>query len=69
MAEARTCTEAELRNFIQVEVSTGQTMQVLNSAISLGELTAVIAQLAAATHSGFTAQTTQVTLLVAEVEA
>ena len=47
MAEARTWTEAELRDLIAIEVSTGPTMQVLNAAISSGELTAGIAQIAA----------------------
>ena len=62
-------TEAKLRDLIQMDVSMGQTMQVLNAAISSGELTAGIAQIASSTHSGFTAQASQVTLLAAEVEA
>ena len=62
-------TERELRDLIPMEVSTGQTMQVLNAAIASAELTAGIAQISSSTHSGFTAQATQVTLLAAEFEA
>ena len=44
---------------------TGQTMQVLNSAIASGELNAVVNQVAAAAFSGFEAQAARVTLLAA----
>ena len=50
MAEGKMWTEGELCYLIQMEVSTGQTMQALNAAISSGELTAGIAQIAASTH-------------------
>ena len=46
-------TEAEIRDLIQIEVSTGQTMQVLNVAITSGELNAAANQVAAATYSVF----------------
>ena len=62
MAEGKMWTERELRDFIQMEVSTGQTMQVLNAAISSGERTAVIQAIATAANS-------QVTLFAAQVRA
>ena len=61
MAEARTWTEAELRNLTDIEVSTGNTMRVLNNAISSGELTAGVQGIATAANS-------QVTLLAAQVK-
>ena len=62
-------TEAEIRDLIQVEVSTGQTMQVLNSAIMSGELNAVVNQVASATFAGFEAQAARATVLAAEMLA
>ena len=57
MAESRMRTEREVRDLIAIEVSTGQTMAVLNAAITSGELTAVVSQIVASTQSGFEAQT------------
>ena len=58
MAEGRMRTEAELNDLIAIEVSTGNTMRVLDNAISSGELTAGVQAIAAAA-------TFQVTLLAA----
>ena len=69
MAESKTWTERELRDLIQMEVNTGHSMQALSASILSGEFTAGIREIAASTHSGFTAQTTQVTQLAADVEA
>ena len=69
MAEGKMWTEAEIRDLIQVEVSTGQTMQVLNSAITSGELNAVGNQVASATFAGFEAQAVRATVLAAEMVA
>ena len=44
-------------------------MTVFISAITSGELHAVVSQIATATHSGFGAQTARVTLMAAEMEA
>ena len=49
-------TEREVRDLIAVEVSNGQTMVVLNAAITSGELTAAVSQIVATTQSGFVAQ-------------
>ena len=69
MAEARMWTETEIRDLIAIEASTGQTMAVLNSAISGGELNKVVSQIAMATYSGLEAQTDRVALTSAEMEA
>ena len=53
--------DAELRNLIQMEVSTGNTMRILNSAISSGELTACVQAIAATAN-------TQVTQLAAQAQ-
>ena len=53
MAEARTWTEAEIRNLIQIEVSTRQTMVILNAAIATGELSNSVGQVAATAHAVF----------------
>ena len=55
-------TERELRDLVQMEVSTGQTMQALNAAISSGELTAGMQAIATSANS-------QVTLRAAQVKA
>ena len=43
--------EAELRDLIAIEVSTGNTMRVLNQAISSGELTTAVQAIASALGS------------------
>ena len=60
-------TEGEIRDLIEIEVSTGQMMRVLNSAITSGEL--VVIQIATAAYLGFESQTARVTLMAAEMEA
>ena len=50
MMEARSWTQQEIRELIQIEVSTGQTMAILNSAISSGELSTSVGQVAATTN-------------------
>ena len=52
---AREWTERELRDLIQMEVSTGQTMHVLNASISGGELNAAVRSIAATAFAGFRA--------------
>ena len=54
MAEGRMWTEAELRDLIAIDVSTGNTMQVLNSAISSGELTTVVQAIGTAANAQVT---------------
>ena len=60
MAEQRTWSERELRDLIQMEVSTGQTMHVLNASISGGELNAAVRDIAATAFVGFESQATQI---------
>ena len=60
MAEARSWTEAELRDLIQMEVSTGNTMRVLKSTILSGESTAGDQAIAAAANSHVTQLAAQV---------
>ena len=54
MAEGKTWTEVEIRDLIQIEVFMGQTMQVFNAAITSGELSSSVGQVAATAHAGFT---------------
>ena len=58
---AREWSDAELRNLIQMEVSTGNTMRILNAAIFSGELTAGVQAIAAAAN-------VQVTQLAAQAQ-
>ena len=58
---AREWTEAELRDLIAIGVSTGNMMQVLNSAISNGEPTAGVRAIAAAANAHVAQLATQVT--------
>ena len=58
---AREWTEGELRDLIAIEVSTGNTMRVLNQAISSGELTSVAQAIATAANA-------QVTQLAAQAK-
>ena len=60
MAEPRTWTGRELRDLIQVEVSTGQTMHVLNASISGGELNAAVRLISATAFAGFSEQAAQI---------
>ena len=62
-------TEREIRDLIAIEVSAGQTMAVLNAAITSGELHTAVSQIATASHSGFEAQTARVTLMATDMEA
>ena len=50
---AREWSEVELRNLIQQEVSGGQTMVVLNSAISSGELNTAVRSIARDAYTSF----------------
>ena len=59
--EARRWSKQELRDLIAIEVSTGNTMRALISAISSGELTAGVQAIATAANS-------QVFLLAAQVK-
>ena len=68
--------ERELRDLIQMEVSTGQTMHVLNASISGGELNAAVRNISAIAFAGIDAQATQIsqsqaaiTSIVAEARA
>ena len=54
--EQRTWSAWEIRDLIQIEVSTGQTMGVLNAAISSCELNTAVSQIAASAYSGFETQ-------------
>ena len=56
MAEQRTWSEHEIRDLIGIEVSTGQTMHVLNASISGGELNAAVSDIAATAFAGFETQ-------------
>ena len=65
---AREWTEAELRDLIAIEVSTGNTMQVLNNAIGNGSLTTAV-QTIAETASAHVAQlAAQVTTNASEID-
>ena len=57
---AREWTEREVRDLIQMEVSTGQTMHVVNASISGGELNAAVCNIAATAFAGIDAQATQI---------
>ena len=50
----------ELRDLIQMEVSTGQTMNVLNAAISGSELNTAVRDIAASAFAVFETQASQV---------
>ena len=58
---ARKWTEIELRDLIAIEVSTGNTMQVLNNAIANGPPTAGVQAIAAAAKAHVQQLATQVT--------
>ena len=58
---AREWTEAELRDLIAIEVSTGNTMQVLNNAIASGSLTTAVQAIATAANAHVAQWATQVT--------
>ena len=60
MAEQRTCSEREICDLIAIEVSTGQTMRVLNTSISGGELNAAVRDIAATAFAAFESQATQI---------
>ena len=60
MGDSRTWTTVELHDLIQVEVSTGRTMHVLNASISGGELNAAVRLIAATAFAGFSEQATQI---------
>ena len=64
---AREWTEAELRDLIAIEVSTGNTMRVLNQAISSGELTTAVQATASAAGSHVAMLATQVKSNAAEI--
>ena len=51
--EARSWTQQDIRELIQIEVSTGQTMVILNSAITSGELSTSVSQVSATAHAVF----------------
>ena len=59
-AEQRTWSEREIHDFIRIEVSTGQTMHVLNTSISGGELNAAVRDIAATAFAGFETQASQI---------
>ena len=60
MGEPRAWTTAELRDLIQVEVSTGKTMHVLIASISGGELNAAVRLIEATAFAGFSEQASQI---------
>ena len=51
MMEARSWTQQEIRELIQIEVSIGLTMVILKSAITSGELSTNVGQVAATAHA------------------
>ena len=56
----RSWSERELRDLIQMEVSTGQTMSVLNASIAGGSLNSAVTQIAASAFQGFETQASQI---------
>ena len=60
MAEQRTWSEHEIRDLIGIEVSTGQTMHVLNAPISGAELNAAVRDIAATAFAVFKTQASQI---------
>ena len=60
MGEARAWTTEQIRDLIQIEVSTGQTMHVLNASISGGELNAAVRLIAQSAFEGFAEQAAQI---------
>ena len=60
MGEPRAWTTEQIRDLIQVEVSTGQTMHTLNASISGGELNAAVRHIAQTAYEGFSEQAAQI---------
>ena len=60
MGEPRAWTTEQIRDLIQIEVSTGQTMHVLNASISGGELNAAVRHIAQTAFAGFSEQAAQI---------
>ena len=58
--ERRAWSERELRDLIQMEVSTGQTMSVFNASIEGGSLNIAVSQIAASAFQGFETQAFQI---------
>ena len=64
---AREWSELELRSLIQQEVSGGQTMVVLNSAISSGELNTAVRSIARDAYTSFEAHAVRVNEVASEM--
>ena len=66
--EGKMWTDAEIRNLIQMEVSTGGTMNILSNAISSGELTAGVQAIVTAANAQVNHLTAQAQTNASEID-